>query len=454
MNTPIVDFVRDYAASGALRLHMPGHKGVPALGPEALDITEVPGADVLYHAEGVIRESERNAAALFGSARTLYSAEGSSLCIRAMLFLALQHARLTGKKPLIAAGRNAHRVFLSGCALLGLEIAWLYDDEGTPLSCRVAPEALDALLKAEKPAAVYLTSPDYLGRRADVPALAAVCRKHGALLLVDNAHGAYLKFLEPSLHPLDLGADLCCDSAHKTLPVLTGGACLHLSKSCPAALPPMAEAAMRLFASTSPSWLILQSLDLCNRARATDFSARLAERAGEVAALKTALAAEGWELAGDEPMKLTLCPKRRGYTGTELAAALEENGVVCEFADPDFCVFMFSPANTAAEMDTLRRALLVLPAKEPIVAAPPALGRPERVLPPRAAMLAPFETLPREQALGRVLAAPNVSCPPAVPILVCGERIDEKALALFRYYGPEALDVVRPAPDGQEDADV
>ena len=312
MNTPIVDFVRGYAAGEILRLHMPGHKGLPALGPEALDITEVPGADVLYHAEGVIAESERNAAALFGSAKTLYSAEGSSLCIRAMLFLALQYARLTGRKPLIAAGRNAHRVFLSGCALLGLDISWLYDEEGTPLSCSVKPEALEALLEEEKPAAVYLTSPDYLGRRADVPALAAVCRRHGALLLVDNAHGAYLSFLEPSQHPLDLGADLCCDSAHKTLPVLTGGAYLHLSKACPSALPPMAGAAMRLFASTSPSYLILQSLDLCNRTLAGVFRARLAERAAELDALKHELAAAGWTLAGDEPMKLTLCPKSRG----------------------------------------------------------------------------------------------------------------------------------------------
>ena len=88
MKTPICDFVRSYAASGALRLHMPGHKGQPFLGPEALDITEIPGADVLYRARGVIRESEENAARLFGSARTLYSTEGSSHCIRAMLLLA------------------------------------------------------------------------------------------------------------------------------------------------------------------------------------------------------------------------------------------------------------------------------------------------------------------------------------------------------------------------------
>ncbi len=443
MNTPIVDFVRDYAAEEPLRLHMPGHKGVPALGPEALDITEVSGADVLYHAEGVIRESEENAAALFGSAKTLYSAEGSSLCIRAMLFLALQYAHLTGRRPLIAAGRNAHRVFLSGCALLGLEIAWLCGDEDTPLSCRIGPEALDALLSAERPAAVYLTSPDYLGRRADIPALAAVCRRHGALLLVDNAHGAYLRFLSPSLHPLDLGADLCCDSAHKTLPVLTGGAYLHLSESCPAALPPMAEAAMRLFASTSPSWLILQSLDLCNRTLAEDFPARLAERAAQLSGLKTALAAAGWTLAGDEPMKLTLCPKGRGYSGEALAAALREKGIVCEFADPDYCVFMFSPENSAEELAALRRALEALPVLPPITEAPPAPGRPEQVLSPREAMLAPFETLPLAESLGRVLAAPTVSCPPAVPILVCGERVDKRALALFQYYGLRELDVVR-----------
>ena len=444
MNTPIVDFVQGYAASEALRLHMPGHKGVPLLGPEALDITEITGADVLYHGEGVIRESEENAAALFGSAKTLYSAEGSSLCIRAMLYLALQYARLTGKKPLIAAGRNAHRVFLSGAALLGLEIAWLYGEESTPLSCRVSPENLEALLAEEQPAAVYLTSPDYLGCRAELPALAAVCRRHGALLLVDNAHGAYLKFLSPSQHPLDLGADLCCDSAHKTLPVLTGGAYLHFSRSCPAALLPMAEAALRLFASTSPSYLILQSLDLCNRALADDFPARLAESAAQLGLLKADLRAAGWLLTGDEPMKLTLCPKRRGYTGTELAGLLAEHGIVCEFADPDCCVFMFSPANPASDLDALAAALQSLPVRPSIETQPPRLGVPERVLPPREAMLAPFETLPREQALGRVLAAPTVSCPPAVPILVCGERIDEQALALFAYYGLDRLDVVLP----------
>ena len=443
MDTPLCDFARAYAASGGVRLHMPGHKGRSFLGPEALDLTEIPGADVLYHEQGVLARSEENAARLFGSALTLYSAEGSSLCVKAMLYLALQYARRSGKKPLIAAGRNAHRSFLSGAALLGLELCWLWPgEEEFPLSCTVTPERLERVLREQRPAAVYLTSPDYLGRRAELPALAALCHAHGALLLVDNAHGAYLKFLSPSAHPLDLGADLCCDSAHKTLPVLTGGAYLHLSKSCPGALAAMARQAMRLFAGTSPSYLILQSLDLCNRLLAGGYDGQLRQAAARLDALKTALRAGGWTLVGDEPLKLTLSPKSRGYSGAELAALLERQGIVCEFADADYIVFMFSPANSETDFAALGEALRALPVREPLPGGGRALRFPERVLPPREAMLAPFETLPTESCLGRVMAAPTVSCPPAVPILVCGERIDESALALLRYYGVETCDVV------------
>ncbi|MBQ6722724.1 MAG: amino acid decarboxylase, partial [Clostridia bacterium] len=83
---------------------------------------------------------------------------------------------------------------------------------------------LEDKLKGQPYMAVWLTSPDYLGRRADLRAAAEVCRRYGVPLLVDNAHGAYLRFLEPDAHPLTLGADACCDSAHKTLSCLTGAA--------------------------------------------------------------------------------------------------------------------------------------------------------------------------------------------------------------------------------------
>lgn len=443
MDTPICDFVREYAGRDAVRLHMPGHKGKTVLGPERLDITEIPGADVLYAAEGIIRRSEDNAAALFGSARTIYSTEGSSLCIRAMGALALFYARLTGRPGRIAAGRNAHKSFLTAAALLGLDVTWLYPSAGEDrLSCAVTPETLEATLSESGCAAVLLTGPDYLGGCPDVASLAAVCHRHGALLLVDNAHGAYLKFMEPSRHPLDLGADLCCDSAHKTLPVLTGGAYLHFSKTCPPALLPMGEQAMGLFASTSPSYLILQSLDAANRALSEELPAALRRTAARLDALKARLAGAGWMLTGAEPLKLTLCPKARGYTGAELARRLEEKDIFCEFADADNVVFMFSPGNGEGDFAALEAALDAMPPAPPIPAAAPPLPRPRTAMSPREAMLSPRETLPAERCLGRVLADPSVSCPPAVPVLVCGEVVDETALAAMRYYGVEKCAVV------------
>ena len=446
MNTPICDFVRRYAASDSVRLHMPGHKGRALLGPEALDITEIDGADVLYRAEGIIRESEENAARLFGSAQTLYSTEGSSLCIRAMLQLAQQYARLTGHKPRIAAGRNAHRVFLEAAALLDLEIIWIHAQQDL-LSCEVRPEALEALFAdaESSPTAVYLTSPDYLGHSANLPLLAEICHRHGALLLVDNAHGAYLKFLSPSRHPLDLGADLCCDSAHKTLPVLTGGAYLHFSHICPKLLLPMGQQALSLFASTSPSYLILQSLDLANLVLSADFPAALDQACRLVDSIKRSLCDKGWAFFGDEPLKLTLCPKRMGYTGRELAEYLHEVGIECEFADPDYLVLMFSPSTEKSEFDRLTDALFASPKKAAISDTHLPFPVSEPVLSPRDALLSPFETLPVDACLGRILASPSVGCPPAVPILICGERIGPEALELFRYYGIDKLDVIPQA---------
>ena len=148
------------------------------------------------------------------------------------MHLALLH-RPAGTEPVILAGRNAHKAFLHACALLDVTPQWLYPEGSDSLcACPITAEGLEtALSTAERrPMAVYLTSPDYLGGMLDIAALSAVCRAHGVPLLVDNAHGAYLKFLPHPAHPLDLGAALCCDSAHKTLPVLTGGAYLHIGK--------------------------------------------------------------------------------------------------------------------------------------------------------------------------------------------------------------------------------
>ena len=442
MAAPICDFAKRYAKSDVLRLHMPAHKGVPLLGCEALDLTEIKGADSLFEAEGIIAESEANASALFGC-KTYYSTEGSSLCIRAMLALIAQKTAKRGEKCRILAGRNAHKVFLSAAALLDLEITWLYSDASDSyLSCAVTAERLANALDEmrEKPAAVYVTSPDYLGNTVDVRSLAEVCHARGVYLLVDNAHGAYLRFLQPSQHPIDLGADLCCDSAHKTLPVLTGGAYLHVSDTVFALFADHVKKSMMLFGSTSPSYLILQSLDAANAylAENKDSYAAFARLANDHREKLSA-----YTFAGDEPLKWTIATKPYGYLGVEFSDILRAWGVECEFADPDYVVLMLSPTLGADGVERLTAILANIPKKEAITVAPPAISRAERVLSAREAMLSACEPLPVADCEGRILADAGVGCPPAVPILVCGERIDRTAIEAFRYYGVERCNVIK-----------
>ncbi len=449
MNTPIFDFVSQYVKNGTSRFHMPGHKGHPYLGCEERDITEIDGADVLYAPDGIIAESERNATALFKTGHTFYSAEGSSLSIKAMLALAVSDARPQGR-PLVLAARNVHKAFVYAAALLDLDVAWMYPSVGSHLcSCILTPDEVErAIIQgATHPAAVYLTSPDYLGQCADIEGIARVCHKHGVPLLVDNAHGAYSAFLSPSRHPIALGADLCCDSAHKTLPVLTGGAYLHLSTEALQRYGlEKVRHALSLFASTSPSYLILQSLDLCNRSLSDGYTERLKACIERTEQLKETLVSLGYEPEQTEPLKLVICAKRYGHRGSTLAAHLRQHRIECEYADEDYLVLMITPELTETDFLRVESAFASLPptAKEcPQDASTYLPLRCEAVLSARQAIFSPYETIPTEQAAGRICACPTVSCPPAIPIVVSGERIPSEAIDLFARYGISSVAVIK-----------
>lgn len=442
MKTPIVDFITRYADSKCIRLHMPGHKGIGEL--EKTDITEIFGADSLFHADGIIAASERFAGEIFG-AYSFYSTEGSSLSIRAMLHLASLYARENGSIPLVLAGRNAHKSFISAAALIGFSVEWLYSKEESYLSCKITPSELDDKISSmiKKPTAVYITSPDYLGNVSDIYGLSKVCKKHGILLLVDNAHGAYLKFLNPSHHPIDLGADMCADSAHKTLHALTGAAYLHISKNAPKMFRDQAKSALSLFASTSPSYLILSSLDKLNATLWDGYSEILSRKIQKINILKQKLSEIGYSILDGEPLKITILTKPYGYTGEELAEILYKKNIVSEFSDRDYLVLMPSSDTNDAELEALLSVLNKVQKKEPICSPAPTLTPPTRVLSPREAVFSPSEEIDVDNALGRVLADVTVSCPPAVPILVSGEIISKEAISAFKYYGTQKIKVIK-----------
>ena len=449
MTTPISDFVKKYADSGISRFHMPGHKGKSFLGCEPLDITEINGADVLGAASGLIDQSEKNASALFDSAHSFYSTEGSSLAIKAMLAL-IKKSSPAGQQTTVLAARNAHKAFIYACALLDIDAQWIYPKNFEHLcSCKITPKELDEILRtsATLPNAVYITSPDYLGNIADVEGLAKVCHSFSIPLLVDNAHGAYLAFLERSEHPLALGADMCCDSAHKTLPVLTGGAYLHVSKSYTAFSKSDIRATLSLFASTSPSYLILQSLDLCNAYLSNEYRERLNKVIENVQSLKKRLSMIGFPPVTDEhseKLKIVFSRQSCGLSGNELAEHLSLFKVEPEFCDDDYLVLMVTPELSSDDFDRVYKAFASIKApkccKDRI--APPT-SKPEAKMSIRDAIFSASENIRVENAQGRICASPTVSCPPAVPIVVSGEIIDKSAIDLLLYYGVETIDVVK-----------
>jgi len=441
MKTPIVSFLKSYQEKSPVRMHMPGHKGAGILGFEGMDLTEIYGADELFAAEGIIKESEQNASSLFGCP-TYYSTQGSTLCIQTMCTILCQDAKSKGKKPKILAGRNAHRSFIHAAALLDFEIEWLYGNSDY-LSCKIHAEDLEKAIIESLPTAVYLTNPDYLGNLLDIKSLASVCKKHNVLLAIDNAHGAYLRFFEPSLHPIDLGADLCCDSAHKTLPVLTGGAYLHLSESLNQVWKNDVKHFMEYFSSTSPSYLIMASLDAANEVLDTTFRNSLSECVRSVASLKNTLVQHGYTILSGEPMKITISTKEFGYTGNEIANLLMECDIYPEFYDSDYIVLMPSPYNTKDDLKRLETCLCGIERKPILINKPPKLEQSKKAMNVRQALFSSSITLDVSKSLGQVCSSVTVSCPPAILPVIPGEVISESSIEVMKYYGIETVRVVK-----------
>lgn len=422
-------------------MHMPGHKGAGILGFEGMDLTEIHGADELFASEGIIKESEQNASSLFGCP-TYYSTQGSTLCIQTMCTILCQDAKSKGKNPKILAGRNAHRSFIHAAALLDFDIEWLYGNSDY-LSCKVSAKDLEKEIIENHPTAVYLTNPDYLGNLLDIKSLASVCKKHNVLLAIDNAHGAYLRFLESSLHPIDLGADLCCDSAHKTLPVLTGGAYLHLSDSLNKEWKSQVKHFMEYFSSTSPSYLIMASLDAANEVLDDTFRKSLFECIRYVDSLKNTLVQHGYTILSGEPMKITISTKDYGYTGNEIADLLMDCDIYPEFYDSDYIVLMPSPYNTKEDFIRLEICLCEIERKKAILTSFPKLECAQKVMNVRQALFAPSMKVDISKSLGQICSSVIVSCPPAILPVIPGEIISESAIEVMKYYGIESVRVVK-----------
>lgn len=424
MKTPICDFLEKYTTENKLRLHTPGHNG-----EFPHDITEIHGADSLYETNEneIIGMSEINAQSLFGSIKTCYSCEGSTLAIQAGLAV----LKSQGVKT-IAASRCSHRSLAMAASLLQMNVKWLYPPEF--LSANVTYNA-EAIRDAD---ALFITNVDYYGGtwRFVNPKIP---------VLIDNAQAAYLRFVDKRIfgveyvHPLELGFPLiCAESAHKTLPVLTGGAYLHFSQGTD---PSRAKEMMAMFGTSSPSYLIMESLDRFNGMIARN-TQMVNNACGAVAEMKERLIKAGVPILKSDPLRITVNAREYGLTGFEYAQVLRDSGIECELADQNKAVLLFSAVSTLEDCERAEMAMLFVPTRAPIPPAQLPVVKATADMPMWEAMYKPCKTIPIKSASGEVCAKFTAPCPPGIPLVMPGEIIDHNMIDALWAFGIQEVTVV------------
>ena len=438
-DAPLYEAVRQHAAEGRASFHTPGHKGSCGFLPldPVFDLTELPDTDSLYESDGCIREAEVRAARLFGADVTAISSGGCTLAIQGML------AAFAGAGSKVIFCRNIHRSAVNASALLDIDPVWVMHrrDAGKGLPGRIDAEDIrKAVQENPDAAAVYVTSPDYYGCLSDIKAIAAVCRQHNIPLLVDNAHGTHL--IAFGKHPITLGASASACSAHKTLPVLTGGAWLNCADG---RISPGIKSSMALFGSTSPSYLTMASLDLARAWMEQDGIEAFRTLAGTVAQLRELALSVGFGLPEGEcdPVRLTLLTRPLGMSGDAAAEYFRSCGAECEYSDGCAVVFIVTPFNSEEDIERLRKAVSDFPKGQPLDAPDDASDLlPVIKLSPREALLRPSRSVATAASAGKTAAQAVCPCPPGVPLVMPGEEISEKCVNILLKTGIWRINVI------------
>lgn len=477
-----------YCASDALPMHMPGHKrnrqALQLPEPVGVDITEIDGFDNLHGAEDLLLACQRRAARVFGAEETHFLVNGSSGGILSAI------AACVPRGGTLLMGRNAHRAALNAVTIGGIRPEYLYPAflPESGISGAIAPEQVDAAL-GRRPdiRCVFITSPTYEGVISDVAAIADACHRHGAVLIVDEAHGAHLGFGGFPESAVRLGADVSVQSVHKTLGSLTQTALLHVSG--PRVDRERLRRMLSVYQTSSPSYVLMASIDECVLRMEAQGDALADRWLANVAAFRRAVgglrhlkllpveaascggaaigagsvdgvaarsgaavgadsvdgaAAGGGAAAGAgsvdgaafrfDSSKIVISARGTNIGGPELQWMLRERfHIELEMAAGHYAIAMTGIGDTEASVMRLADALLTIDAELTDVDAPapvdPLSPRPQMVLTPAEADLVPAEDVPVVAAAGRICAETVFAYPPGIPLMVPGERVDGALLA-------------------------
>lgn len=438
---PLFNALNNHKLLKRSSFHTPGHKNNLKNFYKnllELDYTELPDTDSLYEPESAILKAEKLTANLFGVEKTAFSAGGCTLCIQSMLKLVSQNRKK------IICGRTIHKSAINTMALLGLEPIWIipHKDAGNFLPGRIQSEDVKkALENNEDISAVYITSPDYFGVISDIKSISKECNKFNVPLIVDNAHGSHLMFLEENLHPIKLGASMTACSGHKTLPILTGGAWLNINDK---RFINDVKGAMALFGSTSPSYPIMASLDLCRLWLEKEGKESFEKLRKKVDKIKQLILNKGMQIPSGvcDPVRISFSPLNIGITGIEMAEILRNSGIEPEYTNYAYIVLIATPFNKDEDFKRLEKAIVNLKKGQPLAVREYTSFLPKSKLSPRNAILSRSKTVRIKDALGQVAAETLCPCPPGIPIIMPGEIIDRKCIELLLNYSYSFIKVV------------
>ncbi|HEX2924917.1 MAG TPA: aminotransferase class I/II-fold pyridoxal phosphate-dependent enzyme [Ruminiclostridium sp.] len=450
-NTPIYNYLRKYAEEQINIFHMPGHKlgkGVPhelAQDLLQLDVTEVEGTDNLHYPEGIIKQAQEQAARAFGADKTFFLVNGSTCGIQA----AIMTACARGQK--LIAGRDSHKSVAAGLILSGAEPVFANPEfnEEFAIPAEIKPESLENALRANPAAAaVLITRPNYYGICSDIEKISSLVHSHGKLLIVDEAHGAHLAFsdrLPPSA--LEYGADICIQSAHKTLPAVTQGAYLHVKGD----RVDMDRLSFNLamLQTSSPSYIIMSYLDIARELMEREGRNRLEElveintwfreEIEKTGVYKVLSNGNMGIKAIQDPTRLVINIRRLGISGYLAEKILREKySTQIEMADYENLVIITTVADTRESLTKLLDALKALACTKFGQNHECKTEKLRNILKDnsnkenRSLKLLPWEAfysekklLSLQKSVGRISADIITPYPPGVPLLYPGEIITD-----------------------------
>ncbi|GAB6935962.1 MAG: aminotransferase class I/II-fold pyridoxal phosphate-dependent enzyme [Bacillota bacterium] len=454
--TPLFTGLLEHAKRKPLQFHIPGHKRGAGMNPEfrdfigenalSIDLINIAPLDDLHNPHGIIKEAQELAAEAFGADHTFFSVQGTSGAIMAMVMSVVE----PGDKIIVP--RNVHKSVITALILAGATPVFIHPvmDETLGIAHGITTASVQRALEQHPDAkAVLVINPTYFGVAANLREIVKVAHSYGVPVLVDEAHGAHIHFHEElPMSAMEAGADMAATSLHKLGGSLTQSSILNVREG--RVNPQRVQTIMSMLTTTSTSYILLASLDAARKQLAlhgremNEKALRLARRAREALNQIPGIYCFGDERIGEEaiydydPTKLTIHVRELGITGYEAEKWLREvHNIEVELSDL-YNVLCFITAGDSEETvnalvaairdlsqtfyskRTAREVRVVLP-KIPVLA-----------LSPRDAFYAETETVPLDEAVGRIMAEFIMVYPPGIPIVMPGEILTEENLAYIR----------------------